>query len=227
MASNETIQNLATLLGALREFNQPRREIESYAKKALIDFNMQKKLLDLEIERTKEDEEVLGLAMAAERARSQEFGTIPTTEDVEKEVEMLESRAEKGEFAGLKDVVLSSLRGPGLQGTVLAQTESRKSKQQQTLMDAVDLLETNVYKGTLDPETGLPTISGTFTEAAQLAKGQMKKDLLAEADEYKSQIERIINSSEFRGESLLDEATRNRLVTTEELLNKSINILRK
>ena len=39
MASNETIQNLATLLGALKDFNQPRREIESYAKKALIDFD--------------------------------------------------------------------------------------------------------------------------------------------------------------------------------------------
>jgi len=225
MASNETIQNLSTLLGALREFNQPRREIESYAKKALIDFNMQKKLLDLELERTKEDEEVLGLAMAAERARSQEFGMIPTTEDVEKEVEMLEEGAK--DKLGLGSIVAASLRGPGLQGTLAAQTKSRKNKQQQTLMDAVDLLETNVYKGTLDSETGLATISGTFTEAAQLAKGQMKKDLLAEADEYKSQIERIVNSSEFRGESLLDEATRNRLITTEELLNKSINILRK
>lgn len=48
MASNETIQNLATLLGALREFNQPRRELESYAKKALIDFDIQKKLLGLQ-----------------------------------------------------------------------------------------------------------------------------------------------------------------------------------
>lgn len=225
MASNETIQNLATLLGALRDFNQPRREIESYAKKAMIDFNMQKKLLDLELERTKEDEEVLGLALAAERARNQEFGMIPTTEDVEEEVEMLEEGAK--DKLGLGSIVAASLRGPGLQGTLTAQTESRKNKQQQTLMDAVDLLETNVYKGTLDPETGMPTISGTFTEAAQLAKGQMKTDLLSEAGEYKSQIQRILDSSEFRGESLLDEATRNRLITTEDLLNKSINILRK
>ena len=44
MASNETIKNLSTLLGALRDFNAPRREIESYAKKALIDFDIQKKL---------------------------------------------------------------------------------------------------------------------------------------------------------------------------------------
>jgi hypothetical protein len=225
MASNETIQNLATLLGALRDFNQPRREIESYAKKAMIDFNMQKKLLDLELERTKEDEEVLGLAMAAERARSQEFGMIPTTEDVEEEIEMLEEGAK--DKLGLSSILSASLAGPGLQGTLAAQRESRKSKQQQTLMDAVDLLETNVYKGTLDPETGIPTISGTFTEAAQLAKGQMKTDLLSEAAEYKSQIKRILDSSEFRGESLLDEATRNRLITTEDLLNQSINILRK
>jgi hypothetical protein len=163
--------------------------------------------------------------MAAERARSQEFGMIPTTEDVEEEIEMLEEGAK--DKLGLSSILSASLAGPGLQGTLAAQRESRKSKQQQTLMDAVDLLETNVYKGTLDPETGIPTISGTFTEAAQLAKGQMKTDLLSEAAEYKSQIKRILDSSEFRGESLLDEATRNRLITTEDLLNQSINILRK
>ena len=48
MASNETIKNLSTLLGALRDFNEPRREIESYAKKALIDFDIQKKLLGIQ-----------------------------------------------------------------------------------------------------------------------------------------------------------------------------------
>lgn len=225
MASNETIQNLTTLLGALRDFNKPRREIESYAKKRLIDFNMEKKLLDLELERTKQDEEVVGLAMAAERARNQMFGTVPTTEDVEEQVEMLEKGAK--DKMGLGTIVAASLRGPGLQGTLAAQTESRKNKQQQTLIDAVGLLETNVYKGTLDEQTGIPTISGTFTEAAQMAKGKMKTELLSEASEYKSQIQRILDSSEFRGENLLDEATRNRLVTTDELLNQSINILRK
>lgn len=46
MASNETIQNLATLLAALKDYNAPRREMENYAKKALIDFNLQKKLMD-------------------------------------------------------------------------------------------------------------------------------------------------------------------------------------
>ena len=52
MASNETIQNLATLLGALRDYNAPRREMENYAKKALIDFNLQKKLMDYKKEET-------------------------------------------------------------------------------------------------------------------------------------------------------------------------------
>jgi len=225
MASNETIESLATLLQALRGFNEPKREMEMYAKKRLIDFNMEKKLLDLELERTKEDEEVIGLAMAAERARNQMFGTVPTTEDVEEQVEMLEKGAK--DKVGLGTIVAASLRGPGLQGTLAAQTESRKNKQQQTLIDAVGLLETNVYKGTLDEQTGIPTISGTFTEAAQMAKGKMKTELLSEASEYKSQIQRILDSSEFRGENLLDEATRNRLVTTDELLNQSINILKK
>jgi len=52
MASNETIQNLATLLGALKDYNAPRREMENYAKKALIDFNLQKKLMDYKKEET-------------------------------------------------------------------------------------------------------------------------------------------------------------------------------
>lgn len=50
MASNEAIQNLATLLGALKDYNQPRREMEQYAAKALIDFNMRKNLIELEQE---------------------------------------------------------------------------------------------------------------------------------------------------------------------------------
>ena len=225
MASNETIKNLSTLLGALRDFNEPRREIESYAKKALIDFNMQKKLLDLELEKTKEDEEILGLAMSAERARNQQFGIIPSTEDVEEQVKMLEDKS--ADKMGIGDVITSSLRGPGLLGNPILGKIRKKSRQQKTLMDAIDLLETNVYKGTLDEDTGVPSISGTFTEAAQLAKGEMKTDLLTEADEYKSQIQRIYNSSEFQGESLLDEATKDRLATVEDLLNESINVLRK
>lgn len=42
MASNEAIQNLATLLGALKDFNEPRREMEQYTKKALLNFKLEK-----------------------------------------------------------------------------------------------------------------------------------------------------------------------------------------
>jgi len=44
MASNETIQNLATLLGALKDFNEPRREAEAFASRALIELNSAKEL---------------------------------------------------------------------------------------------------------------------------------------------------------------------------------------
>tara|TARA_R110000803_G_scaffold11628_5_gene34636 strand:+ start:292 stop:918 length:627 start_codon:yes stop_codon:yes gene_type:complete len=54
MASNETIQNLATLLGALKDFNQPRREAEAFASRALIELNSAKELAkyryDLDVE---------------------------------------------------------------------------------------------------------------------------------------------------------------------------------
>ncbi len=47
MASNETIKNLSTLLGALREFNAPQREIDAYAKKRLIDMNIEAELAEI------------------------------------------------------------------------------------------------------------------------------------------------------------------------------------
>ena len=50
MASEETIQSLANLLNALQSFNQPEREAELYAKKALIDFDIQKKLIGLQMQ---------------------------------------------------------------------------------------------------------------------------------------------------------------------------------
>ena len=47
MASNETIKNLSTLLGALRDFNQPQRELDMYAKKRLIDMNIESELAEM------------------------------------------------------------------------------------------------------------------------------------------------------------------------------------
>ena len=69
MASNETIQSLATLLGALRGFNEPRKEMEMYAKKALIDFDIQKKLLDLK----KEEDEYLKKEAATKTGITESF----------------------------------------------------------------------------------------------------------------------------------------------------------
>ena len=59
MASNETIQNLATLLSALRGFNQPRREMEMYAQKAMIDLSTRKELAQLEYDRLDKKEQDL------------------------------------------------------------------------------------------------------------------------------------------------------------------------
>jgi hypothetical protein len=46
MASNETIQSLATLLQALRGFNEPRREMEMYAKKSMLQLQNEKELAE-------------------------------------------------------------------------------------------------------------------------------------------------------------------------------------
>jgi len=46
MASNETIQSLATLLQALRGFNEPKREMEMYAKKSMLQLENEKSLAE-------------------------------------------------------------------------------------------------------------------------------------------------------------------------------------
>ena len=46
MASNETIQSLATLLQALRGFNEPRREMKMYAKKSMLQLENEKSLAE-------------------------------------------------------------------------------------------------------------------------------------------------------------------------------------
>ena len=83
MASNETIQNLATLLGALKDFNQPRREIEQYAAKSLIDFNMKKNLLELERGQAYGDTSKANVIAAAQLSISQD-DFVPYSEVKEK-----------------------------------------------------------------------------------------------------------------------------------------------
>lgn len=60
MASNETIQSLATLLQALRGFNEPRREMEMYAKKSMLQLQNEKSLAEFKynLERIKAEEDI-------------------------------------------------------------------------------------------------------------------------------------------------------------------------
>ena len=60
MASNETIQSLATLLQALRGFNEPRREMEMYAKKSMLQLENEKSLAEFKynLERIKAEEDI-------------------------------------------------------------------------------------------------------------------------------------------------------------------------
>jgi len=61
MASNETIQSLATLLQALRGFNEPRREMEMYAKKSMLQLQNEKSLAEFKynLEKIKAEEDIL------------------------------------------------------------------------------------------------------------------------------------------------------------------------
>jgi hypothetical protein len=81
MASNETIKNLSTLLGALRDFNQPQREIEAYAKKRLIDMNIEAELAEIrKAEQEAEIEKMLtkkGIALGQDILAQQALGEAP------------------------------------------------------------------------------------------------------------------------------------------------------
>jgi len=57
MASNETLANLATLLGALQEYNRPERETQMYAKKAMIDMVTQANLAKYKYDLAKAESE--------------------------------------------------------------------------------------------------------------------------------------------------------------------------
>jgi hypothetical protein len=111
MASNETIQSLATLLGALRGFNQPRREMEMYAKKALIDFDIQKKLLDLK----KGEDEYLKKEAATKTGLTESFNILQGIASGEIEQETQEEMEAKRKGFDWEDwgVIGSTVKGAG------------------------------------------------------------------------------------------------------------------
>ena len=90
MASEETIQSLANLLNALQSFNKPEREAELYAKKALIDFDIQKKLIGLQMQQDEFDKKQAimdtGLLESQNILSGVAMGTIKeeTSEEMEK-----------------------------------------------------------------------------------------------------------------------------------------------
>lgn len=94
MASNETIQSLATLLQALRGFNEPRREMEMYAKKSMLQLENEKSLAEFKygLEKLKAEDEMSKtdslLSKVKERERRKEGF------DPERPQEILESGKE-------------------------------------------------------------------------------------------------------------------------------------
>ena len=88
MASNETIQSLASLLQALRGFNEPRREMEMYAKKSLINLNAEKSLAEYKYKlenleaKTKLLESDKMIAEAQRRVKSEAGYDLESTEKI-------------------------------------------------------------------------------------------------------------------------------------------------
>jgi hypothetical protein len=108
MASNETIKNLSTLLGALRDFNQPQREIDAYAKKRLIDMNIESELAEIrKAEQQAEIDKMLtkkGLALGQDILAQQALGEAPTAFEAMSEADKKRSK-DLGQVMGVAPLV--------------------------------------------------------------------------------------------------------------------------
>jgi hypothetical protein len=103
MASNETLTNLATLLGALQEYNRPERETQMYAKKAMIDMVTQANLSKYKYDLAKaesEDARKLQLFIGQAGVKStletaeETKGFRKTSKKLEKSTDLLEGAVE-------------------------------------------------------------------------------------------------------------------------------------
>lgn len=108
MASNETIKNLSTLLGALRDFNQPQRELDMYAKKRLIDMNIESDLAEIrKAEQQAEIDKMLtkkGLALGQDILAQQALGEAPTAYEAMSEADKKRSK-DIGQVIGIAPMV--------------------------------------------------------------------------------------------------------------------------
>lgn len=108
MASNETIKNLSTLLGALRDFNQPQRELDAYAKKRLIDMNIESELAEIrKAEQQAEIDKMLtkkGLALGQDILAQQALGEAPTAYEAISDADKERSK-DLGQVVGISPLV--------------------------------------------------------------------------------------------------------------------------
>jgi|DEB0MinimDraft_4_1074332.scaffolds.fasta_scaffold01335_2 hypothetical protein len=108
MASNETIKNLSTLLGALRDFNQPQRELDAYAKKRLIDMNIESELAEIrKAEQQAEIDKMLtkkGLALGQDILAQQALGEAPTAYEAMSDADKKRSK-DLGQVVGIAPLV--------------------------------------------------------------------------------------------------------------------------
>jgi len=217
MASNETIQNLATLLSALRGFNQPRREMEMYAKKAMIDFNMQKKLMDLKSAEESASDEAIGLTQAAEYMAQKKLGQTTSPASVQPSIEKVKDVSE----ITPKEVIERT----SYYGMPSATSMSYEKGQRKRISSTIDTLADAVYVG-IPMDGGVRDASSTLIGRASTAKGSsQKEELLKDANLYKKQIGQIIESSKWQGKSLLDSSQLSDLNDIEVNINNAIRLL--
>lgn len=191
MASNETIQSLATLLQALRGFNEPRREMEMYAKKSMLQLQNEKELAEFKYNLEKKDFENEYLTDVGAITASLKTEDYKTPEQLQKESKEL----------------ISTLKGTGLVEKI---KEGKFSD-----ISGLDLIRQMPFGGKgesigkarfnkiLEGQQNLISLLGDDIGAAKTAS--RKKELLGEVGKYKQQINEVLS---YKGIGDLDKAGR-------------------
>jgi len=189
MASNETIQSLATLLQALRGFNEPRREMEMYAKKSMLQLQNEKELAEYKYNLEQKDFENEYLTDVGAITASLKSEDYKTPEQLQKETkEVIGSLKGTGLYEKAKEGRFSDITGLDI-------------VRQLPFASSGEFMGKRRLNKILDGQKNLIALLGDDIGAAKTAS--RKKELLGEVGKYKQQINEVLS---YKGVGDLDKA---------------------
>lgn len=191
MASNETIQSLATLLQALRGFNEPKREMEMYAKKSMLQLQNEKELAEYKYNLENQEFKNEYLSDVSAITASLKSEDYKTPEQLKKETkEVIGSLSGKGFIEKAKEGRYSDISALDLVRQLPFGTSG-------------EFMGKRRLNKILEGQKNLIALLGDDIGAAKTAS--RKKELLNEVGKYKEQINEVLS---YKGVGDLDKSGR-------------------